>query len=99
MSNPMAKYLDHLIDESGEGVAQVQILFAPGVKMQAGAVRRSMFDGLYEFCTPVQATEDAPGVSAGQMIVVNIAFEPGSILQIITQQETSGIISPMQGHA
>jgi hypothetical protein len=97
MSSPIAKYLDKLIDDADEGVAQVQLLFAPGVKVQAGGVRRcEAADGLYEFCTPVQATEDLDdGTKAGQTIVVNIVFDPTSILQVITQMETSGIIQPL----
>ena len=96
MSIPIAKYLDKLIDDAVEGVAQVQLLFTPGVKMQAGAVRRCAdFEGLYEFCTPVQATEDLEdGTKAGAMILVNIVFDPAAVLQVITTLKTSGIIQP-----
>ncbi len=96
MSSPIAKYLDKLIDEAPEGVVEVQLLFTPGVKMQAGAVRRcGDFEGLYEFCTPVQANEDMEdGTKAGQMVLVNIVFDPAAVLQVITTLKTSGIIQP-----
>lgn len=103
---PIETYLNQLIDESDDGVAQVQLMFHPGLHQHAGGVRRHPeIEGLYEFCTPVQAATDmqTPGgrpIRKGEMCVVSMAFEGEALLQITCPLETSGIIQPpMQGHA
>lgn len=103
---PLEKYLCRLIDDSDGDVVQVQLLFKPGVSSMAGAVRRhATIDGLYEFATPTQAQADMPGpdgrvIKEGELVVISIAFEGDSLLQISRPIESKSIIAPpMVGHA
>ena len=94
MKTAMHQYLEQLVEENPNGVP-VQIVFKPGGQIQAGALARGPVDGLFKFGTVGRAGPDvAPetGLSPGDMVTIDIVFEPDSVLQVVTQQKTAGVV-------
>jgi hypothetical protein len=83
MENPLAKYMEAMIDRSPEQVATAQLIMTNG-QMLSGALRRSETPGVYELGTVAKATKDTPGaLRPGQEMVVTIAFTAEAVLQVV----------------
>ena len=83
MENPLAQYMETMIDRNPEKVATAQLIMTNG-QMLSGALRRSETPGVYELGTVAQATKDTPGaLRPGQEMVVTIAFTAEAVLQVV----------------
>lgn len=95
--NPLAKYMESMIDRAPEKTAMAQLAMKNG-QVLSGALRRSETPGVYEMGMVAKATKDTPGaLRDGQEMVVTIAFEPDAVLQVVQfagLAQTSRIVQP-----
>jgi len=95
---PMEKYLNKLIRDGDEGVAQVQLMFKPGNSQAAGGLRHSEISGLYELLTVAQAQ----GAGApDNYLMIKQAFGADAIQAVMTMlddvpesMKPSGLVVP-----
>lgn len=108
MSKAMEKFLDHLIEDSDEESADVQIIFQPGMGANAGSMRKAKgFDGVYELCTftaPANVSQaQAQRMDESDLIATSMFFEADSVQRVMMvtdagglQAAGSGIVMPGQ---
>lgn len=93
---PMEKYLNKLIRESEDSVAQVQLMFNPGNSQAAGGLRQHEINGLYELTTVGQPQ----GAGAPDFIMITQVFAADAIQAVMTagdvpdEMRPSGILVP-----
>lgn len=83
MENPLAAYMNQLIEKSPEKIATAQLVMTNGQTL-SGALRRSDVPGVYEIGLVAKATQDTPGaLRPGQEMVVSVAFTAEAVHQVI----------------
>lgn len=89
MGAPMKKFLDSLIDEAEENVAQVQIVFVPGTGAAAGGLTRvEGQDGMYELVTFTAPTGMNPAQLRDEDLqAVSMFFEPDAVQRVMKEKE------------
>ena len=111
-TSAMERCLEFLLDDSDRmdpkygPVCEVQIEFKGfGIttpqgdpNMTAGILRKTEIEGIFCIGSAAPATMDMPGgIRKGEVVVIEMFFEPESVRRVIRAKPRSGIVTP--GHA
>jgi hypothetical protein len=86
----MENYLNHLLEESAEGMVPVQLVFVPGAVQAAGALRAGPVEGTFELCYPAPVGRQGASLAQGaDEVLVSDVFTAAGVLRVIHMKDAA----------